>query len=179
MFPRKERRQHKFLHLFHLLLYLQKSIICIRTPEDYILALARLKGSVSQDFRPLFFHDSYPSGPLITGWNIFEFGYDFAEIFEFLKTPRCEWHRGVRLRSGKDTAESESMMTFSPSCQEDNISQKLLGVIHTQGSDFKLTKKTLLCHSRRGVRLRGVIDTVESFPPRSQNPKPRRFLVPL
>ena len=140
----------------------------------YILALARLKGSVSQDFRPLFFHDSYPSGPLITGWNIFEFGYDFAEIFKFFKTPRCEWHRGVRLRSGKDTAESESMMTFSPSCQEDNISQKLLGVIHTQGSDFKLTKKNSTVSFTPGSQTPrcdwhcGVIPTAESESKTSQ-----------
>ena len=42
-----------------------------------------VKGNVSRDFRPLFFHDLNPSiGPDKPGKKIFDFGFDFAEVFD-------------------------------------------------------------------------------------------------
>ena len=46
-----------------------------------------IKGSVSWDFWPSFFFKIRTHlGPWETGWNIFEFSFDFTEIFKFLKS---------------------------------------------------------------------------------------------
>ena len=52
-----------------------------------LLFCSHFKGSVSRDFRPpISSHDWNPSGPLINRVKYFEFGFNLAEIFEFLKS---------------------------------------------------------------------------------------------
>ena len=94
------------------------------------LTVVSLKGVCHEIFDLHFFHDWNPSRPLIyrLKYSIFEFGFDFAEIFEFIKklhgvhpsaksssavciTPRCQASRcasyhGVKLRCVHHTAES-------------------------------------------------------------------------
>ena len=54
--------------------------------RQLIFMIQSLKGHTSQDFlRPVFFMIRTYLGPWCTGWSIFKFGLDFAEIFEFKK----------------------------------------------------------------------------------------------
>ena len=95
-----------------------------RRSSQNVLKVFLCKESVSQDFP--FFHDLNPSDPLANRLNIFEFGHDFAEIFEFLrnssadpeksrkknsqKTPVCR--RGVKI----NTAESDLKTLLFTGC---------------------------------------------------------------
>ena len=45
------------------------------------------------------------------------YDFDFAEIFTCAKTPRCHWHRRVKLHRIIDTAESNSTKSLTPHSQ--------------------------------------------------------------
>jgi hypothetical protein len=71
---------------------------CMTIPR--IASTIHLKGTVSQDFRPLiFFHQTIPAGPLIHGLKPFRIRLRIREVFRqsrcltgVISTQRCHWH---------------------------------------------------------------------------------------
>ena len=129
-----------------------------------------LKGQCHEIFDLNFLHESNPSRPLINRLNIFEFCFDFTEIFEFLKssavciplgtqTPRCVSSCGVRLRGVHHTVESDSAVCIIPWSQTPRCASHC-GVMKT-----KYLKK--LC----GVHPTTESDSAVCIPPRNQAPR--------
>ena len=63
--------------------------------------MSPLKGNVSQDFRPSFFHDLNPSGPLRNRPKYFRILFWFRQDIQSRSsknsTPQCAWHQGVNI----------------------------------------------------------------------------------
>ena len=152
-----------------------------------------IKGSVSRDFRPsVFFHDSYPSGPLINRVKYFRIRFQFRpdiQIFKKLsgvhhtaessstvcippqsQAPRCASYRRVKLCGMHPTTESSSTVCIIPRSQAPRCASlnrvKLRGVHHTAESSSAVCippqSQAPRCASYRGVKLLGVHHTAES-----------------
>jgi hypothetical protein len=75
----------------------------------------RIKGTVARDFWPLVFFINWPHmGPWFTLLNIFEFGFEFSEIFLFEGKNSwisCRIQRWFRIRAVGYSANSESALS--------------------------------------------------------------------
>ena len=96
--------------------------ICDRMLQYALTAIYLLKGGVSWDFRPPFFHDSTHLGPWYKGWSTFEFGLDFAEIFDH--KVRIIWPRGVKILGTANQIFFLQIFSFTPKRTSPDCSSK-------------------------------------------------------
>jgi hypothetical protein len=97
------------------------------------------KGTVSRDFRPLFFHQTIPPGPLSRRLKPFAYGFDFAKIFDDFSTS-CV----------KDTAEALTLSKpyekgFNPCCPFNNnsiCSDNVFVLILLRGNQLQEVKRS-------------------------------------
>ena len=152
-------------------------------------------------FNLLYFHDSNPSGPLINRVKYFEFGFDFAKIFEFFrnsmvciiprsKAPRSASHRVVSdlpsvcfYDSYFSVMPSDNIMKIISSntnCLRNLFYFRLFSIKHSWKTSWIWKQEnrhvqsclTRRCASHSGVKLCSVHHTAKSnWKPWSQNQK--------
>ena len=139
-----------------------------------ICSFLLLKGSVSRDVLPLFFHDSNPYGSMITRLKYFRIIFWFRQdipIFKELhsvhhtvesssavcivpwsQAPRCASHRGVKIKkkSGLGLLVKGQSGEIPLGVNSSIVKEKIWSV---QSGFTKPKILTLRCHAQRVVRI--------------------------